>query len=169
VRKSALLIRALAFTSVFGGVVASNAAHCGTSTRSAHDPFGSCETSPNGNVKCGRTNATEIGTGGAGQTSLGYLIVDPSKGAQVCSEDGQGFPISGRITAYKHSGNKVTVAADGGDTKNSGGAAAWDRVDVDADNRKVCAARGASGTYWTAGGGHSAVGTAAGEFDQCTP
>lgn len=167
-RKSALVISALAFTSIFGGLVSSNASNCGTTSRTAHDPFGSCETSQ-GNVKCGRTGATEIGQGGSGQTSLGYVIADPNKGVQLCSEDAQGLPISGRITAYKHSGNKVTVAADGGDAKNSGGASAWDRVDVDADNQKVCAARGASGTYWTSGGGHSTVGTAQGEFNVCAP
>lgn len=172
-RKPALLISALAVTSIFGGIVASNASHCysGTATaaRTAHDPFGSCETS-SGQVKCSRTNATEVGTGG-GATSIGYLIVDPSKGAQVCSEDGQAFPISGRITAYKHSGNKVTVAADGGDLKNGdkGGASGWDRVDADADSRKVCAYRGAGGTYWAAGGGPGQVGTATGEFSVCTP
>lgn len=170
-RKSALLISALAFTSVFGGLVASNASHCGTTARTAHDGFGSCETSQ-GNVKCGRTGATEIGTGGSGQTSVGYLIVDPSKGAQACAEDGQdGIPISGRITAYKHSGNKVTVAADGGDQHNAafGGASGWDRVDADADNQKVCAYRGSQGTYWASGGAPGTVGTATGEFSVCTP
>jgi hypothetical protein len=167
-RKSALVISALAFTSIFGGLVASNAETCGTTSRTATDRFGSCETS-NGTVKCGKSGATEIGTGGSGQTSLGYVIADPSKGVQLCSEDAQGLPISGRITAYKHSGNKVTVAADGGDSKNSGGASAWDRVDVDADNQKVCASRGASGTYWTTNGGHSPTGTSAGEFDECAP
>lgn len=173
-RRSALIISALAFTSVFGGFVTSNASHCysgtATASRTAHDPFGSCETA-DGKVKCGRTGSTEIGTGGSGQTSLGYLIVDQNKGAQVCSEDAQGFPISGRITAYKHSGNKVTLAADGGDSKNGdkGGASGWDRVDVDADNRKVCAWRGSGGTYWAAGGGPGQVGTATGEFAVCQP
>jgi len=167
-RKPALLISALAFSSIFGSLVASNAETCGTTQRTGTDRFGSCETS-DGQVKCGKTGATELGTGGSGQTSLGYLIVDPSKGAQACSQDGQGLPIAGRITVYKHSGNKVTVAADGGDSKNSGGASAWDRVDVDADNQEVCAARGGSGTYWQANGGHTSVGTAAGEFDACAP
>lgn len=179
-RKSALLISALAFSSVFSGLITSNAAdpNCtGNSTseavkqRTGNDPFGSCETQT-GQVRCGKDGATEIGTGGSGQTSLGYIEADPSKGVQLCSEDAQGLPISGRITAYKHSGNKVTVAADGGDTKNAqfGGASGWDRVDVDADNKKVCAARGAGGTYWQKNGGHSPVNpSGTGEFDRCAP
>lgn len=165
-RKSALLVSAFAFSSIFGSLVASNAETCGTTQRTGTDRFGSCETS-SGEVRCGKTGATELGTGGSGQTSLGYLIVDPSKGVQACSQDAQGLPIAGRITVYKHSGNKVTVAADGGDSKNSGGASAWDRVDVDADNQKVCVARGATGTYWQSNGNHTPVGTAAGEVDTC--
>ena len=169
-RKSALIISALAFSSIFGGLIASNADTCGTTQRTGTDRFGSCEDGT-GKVSCGNTGATELGTGGSGQTSLGYLIVDQNKGVQACSEDAQGLPISGRITVYKHSGNKVTVAADGGDNKNAafGGASGWDRVDADADNQEVCAARGAGGTYWQANGGHSPIGAATGEFEACAP
>jgi hypothetical protein len=108
--------------------------------RTASDEFGSCEDTQ-GKVKCGRDNSTAVG-------DIGFLIVNPDKGAQVCSEDTNNFPISGRITVVKHSGNTVTVAADGGDTKNSGGASAWSRVDVNADDGEVCARRGTAGTYW---------------------
>ena len=178
-RKSALIISALAFSSIFGGLIASNAApqNCTpanasetTKQRTGSDRFGSCEDSQ-GKVKCGRDGATEVGTGGSGQTSLGFLIVDQSKGVQACSEDTQGLPISGRVTVYKHSGNKVTVAADGGDTKNAqfGGAAGWERVDVDADNQKVCASRGAGGTYWQKNGAHGKVGATTGELEACAP
>lgn len=178
-RKPALIISALAFSSIFGGLVASNAApqNCtpanaseSTKQRTGSDRFGSCEDSQ-GKVKCGRDGANEIGTGGSGQTSLGYLIVDQNKGAQACSEDAQGLPISGRITVAKHAGNKVTVAADGGDQKNAafGGASGWDRVDVDADNQTVCASRGSGGTYWQKNTAHGSVGTATGEFSECAP
>lgn len=160
-RKMSLLITALAFSSIAGGLATSSATNCDSTTdakpRTAHDPYGSCETKE-GQVKCGKTNATKIGP-------LGYLIVDANKGAQVCSEDADTTPISGRITVYKHSNNKVTVAADGGDKKNSGGAAAWDRVDVDPNNGKVCVWRGGTGTYWTSSGGTS---TADAPTNQCT-
>ncbi|MFP5225954.1 MAG: hypothetical protein ACLGH3_10465 [Actinomycetota bacterium] len=155
-RKFSLILAALAFASVAGGSIAGSAApqNCtpsgapeGVKQRTASDEFGSCETTQ-GNVKCGRDNATAIG-------DIGYLSVDPSKGAQVCSEDGNNFPIAGRITVVKHSGNTLTVAADGGDTKNSGGASAWSRADVNADSGQVCFRRGTSGTYWTKNKGTS--------------
>jgi hypothetical protein len=175
-RKSALLISALAFSSIFGGLVASSAAprNCtpadaseSTKQRTGSDAFGSCETS-DGNVKCGRDGANELGSG---ENSLGWLIVDQNKGVQACSEDGQDLPISGRITVYKHSGNKVTVGADGGDEKNAafGGASGWDRLDVDADNAEVCFWRGSGGTYWQKNGAHGTVGGATGEFNECHP
>jgi hypothetical protein len=173
-RKTALLISALAFTSIFGGVVASQARNCtpngasgATQQRTGTDPFGSCETT-SGQVRC-QNNDTSTEIGAEGAASLGYLIVDDSKGAQLCSEDSQDMPIAGRITVYKHSGNKLTVGVDGGDSKNSGGASAWDRVDVDADNQSVCVARGAQGTYWQKNGNHSSVGSETGETQQCLP
>lgn len=165
-RKVSLMLAAIAFASIAGGSLVGSAApqNCtpagaseGVKQRTASDEFGSCETS-DGTVKCGRDNSTKVG-------DLGYLIVDANKGAQVCSENADSAPIAGRITVVKHSGNKFTVAADGSDNKNSGGAAAWDRVDVDADNGKVCVYRGSTGTYWTKNKGTSS----ADSVNECRP
>lgn len=171
-RKMTLLVAALAFSSVAGGIITSSAApqKCtpsgasnATKDRTASDPFGSCE-STSGQVKCGRDGATAL------PGNLGYVIVNQDKGAQVCSEDAQAFPVAGRVSVYKHpGGNKVSVAADGGDSKNQGGAAAYDRLDVDADNQEACFWRGASGTWYQRNGQPTNPGTATGENKTCTP
>lgn len=146
-KKTSLLLAALTLVSVGSSMFTSHAGTCGSTDRTASDPFGSCERT-DGTVACGPAAS------GAVVPMVGTVIVDPNKGAQLCADDSQTTPISGRITVYKDGNNKVTVAADGGDKKNSGGAAGWDRVDLDPSGHG-CVRRGSGGTYWATNGGTS--------------
>ncbi|HVL32539.1 MAG TPA: hypothetical protein VM600_03050, partial [Actinomycetota bacterium] len=118
-------------------------------SRTATDPFGSCENG-DGTVKCGA---------GTDVPMVGIVIVDPAKGAQACADDSRTTPIAGRVTVYKDSSNNVAVSADGGDKKNSGGASAWQRYDVRPGDGQVCARRGTGGTYWTGANGGKGTST----------
>lgn len=160
-KKTTLMIAALALTTIFGGFVSAQAAVCngaGATTanapRRATDPFGSCEEA-NGDVKCGSgTNLAGIAT----------LIVDQAKGVQGCSNKADLLPIGGRVSIYKDGANNVAIAADGSDSENSGGASAWQRYDVRPNTgtptkTAVCARRGTAGTWYT--GAESGRGTSA--------
>ena len=76
------------------------------------------------------------------------------QGVQGCAGGSDQLPIHGRVTVFVSSSNDVTVAADGDDAYNTGGAAGWDRVDVK-HTGKACFRRGSGGTYWTKTGGTS--------------
>lgn len=163
-KKSSLLVAVFALTTVFGGLVSAQAATCTdtnnlSSSRTASDPFGSCEdykSSPagnQGNVKCG-----------SGQDVAGVftLIVKQSggTGVQGCSGRGDLLPIGGRVSVYADTANNVAVSADGSDSENSGGASAWQRYDVRPTEQAVCARRGDSGTWWTGANGGKGTSTA---------
>jgi len=147
-KRSSMLLAALAFASIAGSSLISTAATCGSSTgRTASDKFGSCEnTTGGGQVRCG--DGTDVGP-------LATIIVANSggtTGVQGCSEDSQSLPIAGRVGAY-NDGSGAHVFIDGGDAKNPGGAGGWQRYDV--SDSGVCARRGSGGTYYTnTAGGH---------------
>lgn len=145
-RKSSLVLVVLTLATVGSSLVTSRAANCHPSSgplpKTASDPFGSCEQS-DGTVKCGGPGS------GADVAGLAVLIVDANKGVQGCAPNSSPLPIAGRVTVYKDTNNNTTVAADGSDNENSGGASGWQRYDVRPNDRSVCARRGTGGTYWT--------------------
>lgn len=153
-KKITLMLAAVAL-SMFGGMLAANAAVCGTTDtigRTKTDPFGSCETST-GTVRCG-----------AGQDVGGVftLIVlnSTNKGVQGCSGPADLLPIGGRVSVLVEGDNDIAVAADGSDNENSGGASAWQRYDVRPNEAAVCARRGTAGTWWTGASGGKGTSTA---------
>jgi hypothetical protein len=165
-KRSSLVLVVLVLATVGASLIGADAAPSCTPPnpttadrdRTANDQFGSCETK-SGKVKCG--DGTDV-------PGLFRIIVDPNKGVQGCSSDDThpDFPISGRVTVYKDPAtNKVTVASDGGDEKNPGGAGGWTRADVEASGR-ACVRRGSGGTYWTRNGGTS---TPDSPFPVCVP
>jgi len=147
-KKTRLIMAAIAFASVASSFGASHASACGTSAAAANDPFGSCEggNGSNYHVKCGTgANSTVIPMVGTVATPTN----SSAHGVEACAPDDSALPIAGRVGVYVDPSNNVTVFADGDDTTNSGGAAAWDRVDVRPGDQNACVRRGEAGAWNT--------------------
>jgi hypothetical protein len=83
------------------------------------DPPGNAVADPGGNqVQCG--DGTAVGP-------AGEVYADPSRGAEVCADDGSSLPIDGRIVVDAEEGY---VAIDG-DNDNPGASNGYARVDSD--------------------------------------
>lgn len=145
-RKSAMIVLALAVVSVLGSVGLSQANHCGTnSNATAHDPFGSCENA-GGDVSCGAGTDAQVAT---------ISTASSGTGVQACNDDGP-IPPYGRASVRVDSSNNVIVGVDG--DKDNPGSNGWSRLDVrpGASSCKAQLRRGSSnGTYYTSGGGTS--------------
>lgn len=141
-KKITLMLAAVAL-SMFGGMLAANAAVCGTDTvgRTKTDPFGSCE-GTTGSVKCG------TGTNVGGVFTL-IVLNSTNKGVQGCSHAGDLLPIGGRVGVLVEGDNDVSAHIDGSDSENAQAAGGWQRYDVRPNEQAVCVRRGDSGTWWT--------------------
>lgn len=165
-KKSSLMLAALALTTIFGGIVSAQAADCdglagNAIGRTNTDPFGSCENS-SGTVSCG------AGTDAGGVFTL-IVLQGTNKGVQGCSGPGDTLPIGGRVGVLLESDNDASVHVDGSDSENAGGAKGWQRYDVRPNEGAACARRSGGGTWWTgatSGKGASTVTADNGNFNQ---
>lgn len=157
-KKTTLMIAALALSTIFGGFVSAQAATCASGDpvgRTKADPFGSCENA-SGAVTCG------TGTNGGGVFTL-IVINDTRTGVQGCSDGSDALPVKGRVSVYRDAANNVAVGIDGCDSNsacptNSGGAAGWQRYDVRPKSSAptstaLCARRASGGTWYTGASG----------------
>lgn len=153
-RSTLLMLVLTVVVGMLAGTGLGVASHCGTGAENTHSPFGSCEwvvggtAAQAGHVDCG------AGTVIPGVAVISTPTTPPGgTGIEGCAEDASALPIAGRVGVYRDAAGNVTIFADGDDTTNTGGAAAWDRVDIrpsglGGDPCKLLVRRGTGGSYW---------------------
>lgn len=132
-KKARLLLVALMFATMAGGMLGASASHCGSGTGKPHDPFGSCEGDQG--MQCG-----------SGLQGIAPVMVD--EGVQACAT-AAGAPAGARAGVWTAPDGRIVVFADGDDATAAGAAAGWARIDV-AQDAETCKARvrhGESGSW----------------------